>query len=47
MIQVFEVHAGRDGKPGLSAEDIRIAYSGKQGGTRLESALNGPMQGML
>jgi hypothetical protein len=47
MIQVFEVHAGRDGKPGLSAEDLRIAYSGKHGATRLESALNGPMQSML
>lgn len=47
MIQVWEVHAARDGKPMLSAQDLRIAYSGKVGGTRLESALNGPMQGML
>lgn len=47
MIQVFTVHAGRDGNPNLSATDLRIAYSGKEGGTRLESALNGPMQGML
>ena len=47
MIQVWEVHANRDGKTMLSAEDLRIAYSGKKGGTRLESALNGPMQGML
>lgn len=47
MIQVFTVHAGRDGNPSLSADDLRIAYSGKEGGTRLESALNGPMQGML
>lgn len=47
MIQVFTVHAGRDGNPSLSADDLRIAYSGKAGGTRLESALNGPMQGML
>lgn len=47
MIQVFTVHAGRDGNPNLSANDLRIAYSGQAGGTRLESALNGPMQGML
>jgi hypothetical protein len=47
MIQVFTVHAGRDGDPSLSANDLRIAYSGQAGGTRLESALNGPMQGML
>lgn len=47
MIQVVTVHANRDGDPMLSATDLRIAYSGKAGGTRLESALNGPMQGML
>ncbi len=47
MIQVFTVHSGRDGHPGLSATDLRIAYSGKEGGTRLEAALNGSMQGML
>lgn len=47
MIQVVSVHANRDGDPMLSAADLRIAYSGKAGGTRLESALNGPMQGML
>lgn len=46
MIQVYEVHSGRDGKPGLDAEDIRIAYNGNPSGTKLESALNGPMQGM-
>ncbi|KAB2313631.1 hypothetical protein F8A87_03685 [Betaproteobacteria bacterium SCN2] len=47
MIQVFEVHAGRDGNPSLSANDLRIAYSGQSGGTRLESALHGPMKSML
>jgi hypothetical protein len=47
MIQVFEVHAGRDGNPSLSANDLRIAYSGNPSGSRLESALHGPMQGML
>jgi hypothetical protein len=47
MIQIYEVDAGRDGKPGLSADDIAIAYSGNKSATRLESALSGPMSGML
>lgn len=47
MIQIYEVHAGRDGKPGLSVEDIKIAYSGSQADTRLEIALKGPMSSML
>jgi hypothetical protein len=47
MIQIYEVDAGRDGKPGLSAEDIAIAYSGNRTATRLETALAGPMSGML
>jgi len=47
MIQVFETHTGLDGKSGLTVEDLRIAYSGRHGATRLESALMGPMQGML
>jgi hypothetical protein len=47
MIQVYEVHAGRSGKPGLSAEDIAIAYAGNRAATKLESALSGPMSGML
>ncbi len=24
MIQIYDAHAGRDGKPGLSAEDIAV-----------------------
>ncbi len=47
MIQIYEVDAGRDGKPGLSADDIAIAYSGNKTATRLELALSGPMSGML
>ncbi|MDP2620050.1 MAG: hypothetical protein Q8P46_07720 [Hyphomicrobiales bacterium] len=47
MIQIYTVDAGRDGKPGLSADDIAIAYSGNKAATRLESALAGPMSGML
>jgi len=47
MIQIFEVHAGRDGKPGLSTTDLVIAYSGSHADTRLEAALKGPMKDML
>lgn len=47
MIQVYAVNAGRDGKPGLSVDDIVIAYSGSKEATKLEGALLGPMSGML
>jgi hypothetical protein len=47
MIQIYASHSGRDGKPGLSAEDIVIAYSGSKDATKLEGALLGPMSGML
>src|SRR5262245_34505032 len=47
MIQICDVDAGRDGEPGLSAEDIAISYSGNRTATRLESALSGSMSGML
>lgn len=47
MLQVYEVHAGRDGKPGLSATDLVIAYSGSHADTRLEAALKGPMKDRL
>lgn len=47
LIQIYEVHAGADNKPGLSVKDIQIAYRGHGGATRLESALRGPMSSML
>lgn len=47
MIQIYEVHSGRDGLPGLSIEDIRIAYSGNPRDSKLEAALNGPMSSMV
>jgi hypothetical protein len=47
MIQIYEVHSGRDGGTGLSVKDIQIAYSGNKEGTRLESSIKGPMSGML
>lgn len=47
MIYVVASHAGRDGDPMLSVNDIIIAYSGTNSGTKLESALKGPMSNML
>lgn len=47
MVYVFMSHAGRDGEPMLSAKDIAIAYAGSHSGTKLESALMGPMSKML
>ncbi len=46
VIQIFEVHAGADGKPGLSVRDIQIAYAGTPDNSRLETALRGPMSAM-
>jgi hypothetical protein len=40
-------HEGRDGQPGLSVEDIKIAYYGEHQQTRLGAALNGSMSGNL
>lgn len=47
MIHIYNSHAGRDGLPGLSADDIAIAYSGNKEATKLEAALIGPMSVML
>jgi hypothetical protein len=47
MLYVYAAHSSADGKPGLSVEDIKITYSGSKGVTQLESALRGPMSGML
>lgn len=47
MINIYNTHAGRDGRPGLSTQDIAIAYSGSKEATKLEGALMGPMSGML
>lgn len=47
LIQVYEVHSGRDGNAGLSVEDIRIAYNGSQADTKLEVAVKGPMARMI
>ncbi|WP_455207316.1 hypothetical protein [Kaarinaea lacus] len=47
MIYIFESHAGRDGNPMLSVDDLIIAYSGSKSDTRIEAALKGPMANML
>jgi len=47
VVYIFYTHAGQDGKPGLSVDDIRIAYYGSHQKTRLGAALSGPMTGNL
>ncbi len=47
LIYIWTSHAGRDGDPMLSVNDLIIAYSGSKSGTKLESALLGPMSAML
>ncbi len=47
LAHMYYTHEGRDGKPGLSVEDIKIAYYGAHQQTRLGAALNGPMSGNL
>jgi hypothetical protein len=46
-LYVFAGHSGADNQPGLSVEDIKVTYGGTAGTTQLESALQGPMSGML
>lgn len=43
LINMYYTHQGRDGKPGLSIEDIVIMYHGSNDQTRLGSAINGIM----
>jgi len=47
MFYIYSAHSGRDGDPMFSVKDIVIAYSGSKTGTKLESALKGPMSNML
>jgi hypothetical protein len=46
MIQVWVTHVGLDGKSYLTAQDLIIAYSGDKNGTKMETALKGPMSAM-
>jgi len=47
LIYVYASDAGRDGNPALTVEDIQMSYRGSAEGTKLESALQGPMSAML
>lgn len=44
LINMYYTHQGRDGKPGISIEDIVIMYHGSNHQTRLGSAINGIME---
>ncbi len=41
---LYMTHAGLNGKPGISAQDIAITYYGNRSGTRLELMLRGQMR---
>lgn len=43
LINMYYTHQGRDGKPGLSIQDIVIMYHGSNDQTRLGTAINGIM----
>ena len=48
MVYLFHTYSGRDGDASsLSYEDLVIAYAGSGKGSKLESALRGPMSTML
>jgi hypothetical protein len=40
---IYAVDHNRDGKPGLSVQDIADDYYGNRSGTKLEAAIRGPM----
>ena len=47
LIYLIHTYSGRDGKPGLTEQDLVIAYAGTGKGSTLEAALRGPMSTML
>lgn len=48
LIYLFHTYSGRDGNPmDLTYNDLVIAYTGSGKGSKLESALRGPMSAML
>ncbi len=47
LVHMYYSHEGRDGQPGLSVQDVEIAYYGEHQQTRLGAALNGSMGGNL
>ncbi|MDQ6991346.1 MAG: hypothetical protein Q9M11_06395 [Mariprofundaceae bacterium] len=44
MLNLYYTHQGRDGEPGLSVQDVTLAYYGSHNQTRLGAAINGPME---
>ncbi len=44
LINMYYTHQGRDGRPGISIEDIMIMYHGANNQTRLGTAINGIME---
>lgn len=44
---IYYTDASRDGRPGLSIQDIADDYYGNRSGTRLEAAIRGPMSSHL
>lgn len=44
LANMYYTHQGRDGKPGLSIDDVMIAYHGSHDQTRLGSAIKGIME---
>ncbi len=47
LVYLYTSHEERDGKPGLSVEDIAETYYGNRSGTRLEAAIRGSMAGYI
>ena len=48
LIYLYHTYSGRDGDPkNLTFDDVVVAYRGSGKGSRLESALRGPMSSML
>jgi len=47
LLNLYYTHQGRDGEPGLSVQDVVIAYHGSHNQTRLGAAINGPMASNL
>jgi hypothetical protein len=44
LLNLYYTHEGRDGQPGLSVDDVKLAYYGSHNQTRLGAAINGPME---
>jgi hypothetical protein len=44
LANLYYTHQGRDGKPGLSIDDVMIMYHGSHTQTRLGAAINGIME---